>query len=315
MSGQSHVVNVDVVICTRNRARQLARLLLSLMRLAVPTDASCKVIVVDNASTDRTQDVCTLALRYLPMPVTVLDEPVKGVARCRNRAVEASSADYVAFLDDDVVVDPAWLGALCGCIGRHRPEFVQGRIVNVFARRRFAPFMEALVGGPPGETPGFVEGPMVSANAVVARRLFALCGGFREELGPGRLGFGEDTEFTARLKQSGVCLYYCPEARVRHLLDPARLGLASFMRGAFARGRSMAQFRGPIGFDMERFRTAPARSLLYALRSSAAQLARASSLVLAGDSTRGARLLRDVVMNAGFLWQCLFGGSEPPPTR
>jgi hypothetical protein len=44
--------------------------------------------------------------------VQLLSEPMRGISAARNRGVAASSGEFVAFTDDDAVVDPDWLRAL-----------------------------------------------------------------------------------------------------------------------------------------------------------------------------------------------------------
>src|SRR5215218_1333526 len=104
---------VSVVICTRDRAESLCRTLVSVLGVQYP---SFEVVVVDNAPrTDATRQVLAgLAderLRYVA-------EPRAGLSRARNCGVTAARGDIVAFTDDDVVVDPAWLDNLVRGFGR-----------------------------------------------------------------------------------------------------------------------------------------------------------------------------------------------------
>ena len=84
---------VSVIIPTYSRPQLLPRAVESAQRAG----AGVEVIVVDDASTDRTAEVCrTLeGIKYIRL------EHNQGVAGARNVGILASSADYVAFLDDD----------------------------------------------------------------------------------------------------------------------------------------------------------------------------------------------------------------------
>jgi glycosyltransferase involved in cell wall biosynthesis len=63
------------------------------------------VIVVDNTQGDpETERVSTLAgARY------VIEQRV-GLSRARNTGIGVATGDLVAFVDDDAIADPAWLG-------------------------------------------------------------------------------------------------------------------------------------------------------------------------------------------------------------
>ena len=84
---------VSVIIPTHSRPHLLPRTIQS----AREAGADVEVIVVDDASTDATASVCgSIAdIRY------VRAERNQGVAGARNIGLLASTADYVAFLDDD----------------------------------------------------------------------------------------------------------------------------------------------------------------------------------------------------------------------
>ncbi|MDB4992070.1 MAG: hypothetical protein JWL75_315 [Parcubacteria group bacterium] len=67
-----------------------------------PYDA--EVIVVDNASTDRTAEIVSSYEN-----VRLIQEPKKGVVWARKAGFEASTGDIIAFLDADNLVPASWL--------------------------------------------------------------------------------------------------------------------------------------------------------------------------------------------------------------
>jgi glycosyltransferase involved in cell wall biosynthesis len=84
---------VSVIIPTHSRPHLLPRAVESAQRAAT----SVEVVVVDDASTDDTAKVCRelKGIKYVRL------EHNRGVASARNIGILASSADYIAFLDDD----------------------------------------------------------------------------------------------------------------------------------------------------------------------------------------------------------------------
>jgi succinoglycan biosynthesis protein ExoM len=125
------VVEVSVCIATHRRPEGLDRLLTSLVdQKGAP---SFDVIVVDNDAARSGEKVAAGFLDRLALSYLV--EPVRGVARVRNRAVAAASTRFIAFIDDDEWAAPDWLAtldrmakdsgadAVIGCI---RPVFANG---------------------------------------------------------------------------------------------------------------------------------------------------------------------------------------------
>lgn len=86
---------VSVIITTHNRPHLLPRAIES----ARTAGTDVEVVVVDDASTDETADVCNnyYDIRY------VRTERNQKVAGARNLGILASSGEYVSFLDDDDV--------------------------------------------------------------------------------------------------------------------------------------------------------------------------------------------------------------------
>ena len=87
------MARVSVIIPTHSRPHMLARAVES----AWGAGSDVEVVVVDDASTDETREVCRSleGIRYVRI------EQNQGVAGARNVGLLASSADLVALLDDD----------------------------------------------------------------------------------------------------------------------------------------------------------------------------------------------------------------------
>jgi GT2 family glycosyltransferase len=102
---------LTVAVCTRNRADLLRRCLAALVAMRetrADARAALDILVVDNApSDDRTRaTVADFAdFRYVV-------EPVPGLDFARNRALAGTDRPWLAYVDDDAVVDRFWLERL-----------------------------------------------------------------------------------------------------------------------------------------------------------------------------------------------------------
>ncbi|MVU81655.1 glycosyltransferase [Nocardia sp. ET3-3] len=94
---------LSVVIPVLNESQCIRR---TLDRLSAQ-DAVDEIVVVDNGSTDGTRDI--LGAYALTNPkVTVVDEPVRGVARARNTGFDRARGEFIARTDADTIVDSDW---------------------------------------------------------------------------------------------------------------------------------------------------------------------------------------------------------------
>lgn len=100
--------SLTIAICTKDRTENLQRCLGSLLPLQQQSSSQLDILVVDNAPSD--QQTYKL-VSDLPT-VRYVCEPKPGLDFARNHALQSSTTELLAFLDDDVTVDRLWLEGL-----------------------------------------------------------------------------------------------------------------------------------------------------------------------------------------------------------
>ena len=109
---------MSVVIPAHNEERYIGACLAHIRASSAPHP--CEVIVVDNASTDRTAAIAREA------GVRVVPEPQKGTNHARQRGLLAATGDLVAFIDADVLLPREWFAAAVSAFAAH-PEASSAR--------------------------------------------------------------------------------------------------------------------------------------------------------------------------------------------
>jgi GT2 family glycosyltransferase len=149
----------------------------------------------------------------LPSGVTIVHEPRQGPAAARNRGVEASTGDVLAFIDSDCIATPTWLtSALTTMTQGAFGSIVAGAIGRSRARQNWVSFYDSVnylqqeryVNGP---------GACATANALVARWLFDRIGPFDERFKEAAF---EDWDWVLRARKLGVSVAYDANAQVDH---------------------------------------------------------------------------------------------------
>lgn len=206
------------MICTRNRADRLAKSLQSVSAAirAHPTIAS-EVIVVDNGSTDQTQVVLRAWAESQSHPVRLVSEPAPGLARARNKALDAARHDVIAMTDDDCEVRTDYLLRLAEAhAAEGKPAVIGGRIelgdpddlpITIKTDLKKQTYQ-------PGRQPGgFVTG----ANLTFHRDIYEKVGYFDERFGAGSTFVSaEDTDYVFRASLLGFPIKYDPSFVVDH---------------------------------------------------------------------------------------------------
>ncbi|MEL6320431.1 MAG: glycosyltransferase family A protein, partial [Cyanobacteria bacterium J06626_14] len=101
-------LSISAIICTHNRDHYLGDAIDSLLNQQF--DGEFEVIVVDNASSDRTRDVVE-ARQPHPRLIYVY-EAVTGLSVARNTGAQMARGHLLAYLDDDAIASKHWLQAL-----------------------------------------------------------------------------------------------------------------------------------------------------------------------------------------------------------
>lgn len=95
--------NITLVVPIYNEAPYLERCLESIRRQTVPFN---EVILVDDGSTDGSQDIASKYDGLLNDWRVISHEKNMGVSASRNDGIESATGDYIAFLDSDDVLHP-----------------------------------------------------------------------------------------------------------------------------------------------------------------------------------------------------------------
>ena len=236
----------SVIICTRDRAEELARCLISFKNQTV---APTEVIVVDNASVeDQTRVVAIEAgVRYVR-------EDKHGLDIARNSGAAAASCPIVVYTDDDTVLHPTWLQRMVEAFEEPAIWAVTGQVLPAELETAAQAVFEKAWGLGKGYErrdygPAFYEqtrrrgcpvwGIGAGASMAFRREVFDRLGGFDERLDVGAAGCSGDSEYWYRILSAGGVCRYEPSAVVYHYHRRDFEGLARQLR-AYMRGHVTA---------------------------------------------------------------------------
>jgi glucosyl-dolichyl phosphate glucuronosyltransferase len=239
-------VKISVILCTRNRCAGLGKALDGVAASQLPDCLEWEVLVVDNDSTDRTREVVEEFCRRHPEHFRYLFEPHPGKAYALNTGVQQAQGEILAFVDDDVTVEPTWLYNLTSSLQDGNCSGTGGRILPetpIPPAKWFSldgDAMGPLVIFDQGDLAGPLFNAPYGTNMAFRKAMFEKYGPFRVDLSPlpGDAIKNEDVEFGLRLLGAGEPLRYEPSAVVYHWVKESRITKSYMRRWHFDKGRS-----------------------------------------------------------------------------
>lgn len=213
-------------------------MLQSLRQVDVPAGWRAELLLIDNASTDQTLQIIS-DYTHPAMAVRALKEPKPGKSNALNRAIQAAQGDVLLFTDDDVRFPANWLEAMSRPIVEKKADAVAGDVT--LASHLDRPWMK-----PPHRSmlastetiSNAAPSRLVGANMAIARSVFSTVPAFDPELGPGQLGFEEETLLAYQMREANFKIVHVHEGAVEHHPSPDRLSTHSYRAMAEKLGRS-----------------------------------------------------------------------------
>lgn len=221
----------SIIVAVFNRPHELDELLESLTH---QTFTSFEVIVVEDGSTDTSEEVCK---KYQgSYPIYYYTKQNTGPGLSRNFGCRRASGDYFIFLDSDCTVPTHYLQAIDSAVHSYELHAFGGPDRE---HDSFSPLQKAISFAMTSVlTTGGIRGSKRSVggkfhprsfNMGISREVFNATEGFS------RMRFGEDVDFSMRIIEGGFNVSLIPEAWVYH---KRRTSLKKFYKQVFNSGNA-----------------------------------------------------------------------------
>jgi GT2 family glycosyltransferase len=213
-------MRLSVVIPTYRGLRHLETCLPSVAAATAAAGFPCETIVVDDASGDGTVDF----LRSRWPAVRVIEQPANGgFVKAANAGLRAAAGEWIALVNNDVVLDAGWARAALGGDVAADAGAIATRILQMgqedtlysagdeYATAGMAiPWLRGQPATADERRP--VCFSACAAAGLYRREALEKCGLFRENLG----AYYEDVDLGFRLNLAGYRCIYVPGAVSRH---------------------------------------------------------------------------------------------------
>ena len=252
-SAEESGLDISVLVPTYNRAAVLERLLQSVAGQQ-GDGVSAEILVIDNASTDRTRAVVEDAVARDEFRIRYLFEPRQGRSFALNRGIMEARGAICAPVDDDQLMPPDYLQQLAASF-RAYPEaaFIGGKVLPLWEHRPpewLTPELWSPLGlADYGETPFRVDRHKLVTLITCAFRTATLRAIQGFDI---RMARSQDAEIIKRMVRRGEMGMYDPDLVLLHGVPATRATKDHYRRWFRRHGRYMAIEQDP-DFEQSRY--------------------------------------------------------------
>lgn len=224
---------IDVCICTYRRQSIVQTIESLAAQKVLPDGQDIRVVVADNDIEPSARDAVEAACATAGLPLRYVHAPAQNISIARNACLDAASAEWIAFIDDDECASGNWLDRLFA--GSDQSDIVFGISKALIGKEDVAAWM----------ADGSAHSNTLSGNDkihngytcnVLMRRDFIVGAGLRFSLALGRTG-GEDTVFFDDARKAGARFHYTADAIVYEDIPDSRANLGWLLRRRFRAGQ------------------------------------------------------------------------------
>jgi len=243
-------MDVSVILPTYNRCDLLPKALEKL--LSQNATAEYEVIVVNNNSTDQTQEIIEFFVQR-DNRCRYVFEKKQGLSHARNAGVAVARAETVVFTDDDVEVRHDWIQQIHEAVLRYPDaDYLGGRVsplgsdsLPAWAHLNLAPFGLQELGDEPFRVSKDRPRCLIGACLICRRRAFDKAGLFNPETQRVKDGVGstEDADWESKVWEYGGHGMYVPQIVCFTPLSESRLQKAYHRKWHAGHGKFNAKAR------------------------------------------------------------------------
>lgn len=184
--------------------------------LSKNTSYPFRLIVIDNHSTDRSQDYLSRISRTHPLRrhLKLVHNPKNlGLAKAWNQGISLCASNYLVFLNPDIILTPGWLEQLVDCAKRQPQAAVVGaKILSYNQIITHAGFLNQIVLGRGQPAGTYLSNSEIEVDGIhgccflVKRAFLQAYGAFDERF----FLYAEEDDLCARVKKTGHQVILCP---------------------------------------------------------------------------------------------------------
>ena len=177
----------------------------------------------------------------------------QGLSYARNRAYKEGRGKYIAYIDDDAMLDSNWSKLALEIIHKKQPDVFGGPIYPYYLSKKPTWFKDEYEIRIHSDKSGWLskDKEISGSNMTFKKSLLHELGGFPTELGMNgyKLQYGEETLLLLNCHKMDKSIYYSHDLIVNHLVPDFKMTPTYQSFWMFNQGKSAYHLRKALGKD------------------------------------------------------------------
>lgn len=241
MIKNNEINHISVCVCTYKRPKLLEALLIKLQEQVTNGEFDYSIVLVDNDKDQSARHIFENQWQKSRIPMKYYLEPRSGIPNARNRAIQSSCGNFIAFIDDDEFPMNDWLLNLFRTCCKFNADGVLGPVNPYFEETP----PKWIIKGKLFERPSHITGMVLHWSETRCGNVLIRRGILNNNENQFSLKFrhSEDQDFFKRITGKGFKIIWCNEATVYETETRDRFKLSYFLRRALLRGNVSVKLR------------------------------------------------------------------------
>ena len=201
-------MKILICICTYKRNAELVKCLKKFENIVIPSNIKINFLVLDNSINFSSKAHISKLKKKFKFPLIHLNEKKRGVVNARNRCLKEAkniNCEYVAFFDDDCVIDNKWFVNFYELIKKENIEILTGPQIH---NNKKAYLFEK------NYRQKFTEVKWAATNNVIIKKKILIREKIFFDPALNKFGMGEDQLFFLKLRRKGYKIFWSKNLRV-----------------------------------------------------------------------------------------------------
>ncbi len=215
-------MKILICICTYHRNKSLLECLQYFNQIQIPFNINIKFLINDNSINFESFYIIKNFKKKFKYTIHQINEKKRGIVYARNKCLKISkniNCDYIAFFDDDCIIDKNWFKNILKIIKKFKADIVTGPQIHRYDGKKNSNLRELFE---KKNKKNIIKVGWAATNNVIFKKNIIFKENIFFDKKLNYFGIGEDQLFFSKLYKLGYKIIWSKDIKVYEKIHPHR---------------------------------------------------------------------------------------------